>query len=217
MNDHNGNTASLASGTRYSLTPIIPAAPTNLTFTSVTSVSMTLNWTDNATNEVGYVVYSSTDGVTYSLVTQLPANATSLTQSLLAPTTAYSWIVYAITEGGLSSPLAGSQTTPTPGRIKTTGSGNWSSHTHDAPWPGGIIPTASDSVIIADGSTVTINTAASCWSLNVGQGTSGVLRYETSSAETLSVGSHVTIASGATFSSALSGPSASCSRRMKTG
>src|SRR5206468_3599931 len=55
------NTAAITSGTAYFFTPVIPNAPTNLTFTSVGLSSMTLNWTDNATNEVGYAIYRSTD------------------------------------------------------------------------------------------------------------------------------------------------------------
>ena len=38
---------------------------------------MTLNWTDNATNEVGNVIYRSTDGINFTFVTQTAANATS--------------------------------------------------------------------------------------------------------------------------------------------
>src|SRR6266487_1602922 len=103
---NNANTAALTSGTKYSFTPVVPATPTNLTFTSVTSVSMTLNWTDNATNEVGYVIYRSTDGVNYSFITQLPANTTSLVQSGLTPSTTYYWNIHAVKEGALSAPLS---------------------------------------------------------------------------------------------------------------
>ncbi|HEY6193854.1 MAG TPA: putative Ig domain-containing protein, partial [Candidatus Eisenbacteria bacterium] len=202
---NNGNTAPIAAGTEYAFTPPVPAAPTNLTFTGVSAIAMTLNWTDNATNELGYAVYRSTDGVTYSFVTETAANATSLVQSGLLPSTTYYWIVYAVNEGAFSAPLSGNQTTAGTGQITSTGTGNWSSHTPNAPWPGGIVPTASDVVTIANGSSVTINTAASCWSLTVGQGTSGALRFQSSNAETLTVGSDMTIAAGGAFTSALTG------------
>lgn len=41
--------------------------------------------------------------------------------------------------------------------ITTTGSGNWSSTTADAPWPGGTVPVEGDTVIIANTHTVTID------------------------------------------------------------
>jgi hypothetical protein len=55
--------------------------------------------------------------------------------------------------------------------ITTAGSGNWSSTTAGAPWPGGTVPTATDTVIIADSHTVTIDstaTGAQCKMLTIG-------------------------------------------------
>lgn len=58
--------------------------------------------------------------------------------------------------------------------VTTTGSGNWSSTTPDAPWPGGVLPTAADNVVIASGHTVTIDvTTAECNDLTV----TGTLRF----------------------------------------
>lgn len=113
-----GNIAGLNSYTngsrvKYTFTPVTPTAdPTNLTFTAITSNSMTLNWNDNASNERGYVIYRSDDGgLTYNFVTQTVANATSSVQSALVPGTLYHWKVYAVTEGALSNSLGGSQST----------------------------------------------------------------------------------------------------------
>ncbi|GEM_PF-3420216 len=91
------------------------------------------------------------------------------------------------------------------GSITSTGSGNWSSTTPDAPWPSGIVPTSSDAVTIADGSTVTIDAAAACASLTVGQGTSGILQFEETTARTLTVVNDVTIRQGGIFSTSSSG------------
>src|SRR5690242_8637363 len=53
---NDAQTNAVPAGTAYTFTPNVPDAPTNLTFTNVTSSSMQLNWADNASNEVGYAV-----------------------------------------------------------------------------------------------------------------------------------------------------------------
>src|SRR6185369_12947600 len=84
-------------------------------------------------------------------------------------------------------------------------SGNWS---QASTWSDGLVPTAADTVIIANGTTVTIDVAAVCRRLVVGQGASGVLQYETTTARTLTVGADVTIAAGGTFQTASTGSQA---------
>jgi hypothetical protein len=83
-----------------------------------------------------------------------------------------------------------------------TGGGNWSS---TATWAGGVVPTSANDVIIANGDTVTIDTAAAALDVTVGNGASGVLQWEDVTARTLTVGGDVTVANGGTFRSALSG------------
>lgn len=100
-----------ATGQTYSFTSPLPATPTALSFTNITSGAMTLNWTDNATNEISYAVYRSTDGVSYNFISQTAANAISTVQNGLAGAITYHWRVFAVTEGRLSSALAGSQAT----------------------------------------------------------------------------------------------------------
>ena len=101
-----------ATGQLYSFTPPLPtAAPTLLQFMGISSNTVTLNWTDNSTNEDGYVIYYSTDGVSYSFVSQVAINATSYTQTGLTASTKYYWKVYAVTEGALSTALSSTATT----------------------------------------------------------------------------------------------------------
>ena len=100
-----------ATGQTYTFTSPLPTTPSVLTFTNVTASTTTLNWTDNATNEVGYAIYRSTDGVNYTFVSQTTANATSSIQNGLTGATTYYWKVFAITEGRLSSALVGTQAT----------------------------------------------------------------------------------------------------------
>lgn len=108
---NNANTAAIASGTSFTFTPVVPAAATSLTFTGVSSGGMTLNWVDNATNEVAYAIYRSTDGVNYSYINSVAANSTSSVQTGLSPTTLYYWKVLAVSEGALSADLLGQQST----------------------------------------------------------------------------------------------------------
>jgi thermitase len=102
------------SGEIFDFTPPVPANPTNLQIASTTSSSVTLTWTDNANNENGYVIYSSTDGVNFT--TQAGAVAgwqsaevagtgltgTTTVTGLSNIETMY-WRVYAVSEGGLSA------------------------------------------------------------------------------------------------------------------
>ncbi|MFM7671378.1 MAG: beta strand repeat-containing protein, partial [Bacteroidota bacterium] len=108
------NLNSAADGSRrvYSFVPpTTPLAPSSLTFTSVGSTTMTLNWTDNATNEVGYAIYRSTDNTNFTYIGLTAANAITTVQTGLTPSTLYYWRVAAVTEGTLSSFLSGSQST----------------------------------------------------------------------------------------------------------
>ncbi len=100
-----------ATGQTYTFTPPIPMAPSSLTFSSVTASAMTLNWVDNSSNETGFVIYGSTDGVNYSYIAQTAANATSSLQTGLTAQVTYYWRVFAVTEGCLSTGISGTQAT----------------------------------------------------------------------------------------------------------
>jgi hypothetical protein len=197
---------SAADGSRriFTFAPPTPTAPTNLTFTAVTPGSYTLNWTDSA-NETIYAIYRSTDGTNYTFQNTAAQNATSFAATGLTPNTNYFWQVYAVSEGALSSALAGSQASAAPGNISSTAVGGlWSATTT---WIGGVVPTINDNVTISDAATVTIDTAANAFSLNVGTGLVAptTLIYEATTARTLTVATNVTIASNGIFQSAATG------------
>lgn len=197
---NNTQTTAIAAGSSYLFTSNVPTAPTGLTFSPVTATSIQLNWTDTAINEVGYVIYRSTDGVNFSFVSQIAAGSTTFTDTLLTPSTNYFYQVYAVTEGALSSALAGSQATAAPGAISCVApGGDWN---NPATWSAGI-PTASDNVTIGAGCTVNINTAAVAFGVTVATG--GILQYDPAAAQTLTVGGGVNIAAGGTFQSAATG------------
>ena len=191
---------SAADGSRrlYTFVPPTPLAPSGLNLTAIGAVSMTLNWADNAVNEIGYLIYRSTDGVTYNLVSQLAANSTSSVQNGLTTNTTYYWRVSAITEGVESATSDANATTTAAGNITSngTGGGLWSQATT---WTGGIVPSSGDNVLILDGDAVTVDVASGAYSLTIGQGVSGTVQYEATTARTLSVLNNVTVSTGASF------------------
>ncbi|MFZ4059501.1 MAG: beta strand repeat-containing protein, partial [Ferruginibacter sp.] len=184
----------------YTFTPpTANASPSALNFTAVTGTSMTLNWTDNATNESYYAVQRSSDGgLNYTTLATLAANTITYNATNLLPGQTYTFKVISGTEGNMDSYVVASQVTNAPGAIVSTGvGGNWK---NPLTWVGGIVPTVADSVIISDGATVVIDTTAgACYALVVGQGFSGILQYRATPAATLNVSHSVYINAGGSF------------------
>jgi hypothetical protein len=184
------------SNSKLVFTPVTPANPTNLTFSAVTQTSMTLNWTDNANNEVGYAIYNSLDGINYTYVTQLAANSTSYPAAGLFPGTTYYWKVYAVTEGCLSASLDGSRATTGATLYTSQGSGNWSTIT----WMPAGPPAINSDIQIRNGDVVTINQNITMNNITVGTGTSGTLQIgDNATARTINVLSNITVNAGAQF------------------
>lgn len=159
-----------ASGQKYAFTPPVPANPSNLSFTNTTSSSTTVNWSDNSSNEVGFVIYRSNDnGSTYEFVTQVPAGSNSYNQTGLFSSTTYHWKVYSVSEGALSlNAAAGSTTTAVCGVAVTNrtwvGAGNGGSGTvfnASSNWSPVGSPTCADSLFIPLTSNVTITVGSS--------------------------------------------------------
>ncbi len=85
-------------------TPTAPAAPGNLTAGSVTTQSVQINWTDNATNEQGFKIESRIDSnPSYTEIATLNANTTSYTHNGLTPGTLYHYRVRAYNVTGNST------------------------------------------------------------------------------------------------------------------
>lgn len=131
----------------YYLESIAPNGdPSDLTASCLGSGSLRLDWTDNSTNELGFVVYGSSDGgASFSRLATSPTNNVSITG--LTPATTYLFRVFAYTEGQVSS-YSGSDlavTTSATGSYQSIQSGDWSDVNT---WDSGIIPTNADDVII---------------------------------------------------------------------
>jgi titin len=96
--------------------PIPPAAPSGLTATANSQTQITLNWSDNSTNETGFRIELSYDGVNFALRTQVAAGVTSYVDGPLNPASTYYYRVIAFNTGGSSaaSSVAGATTLPNP-------------------------------------------------------------------------------------------------------
>ncbi|HKI02664.1 MAG TPA: fibronectin type III domain-containing protein, partial [Thermoanaerobaculia bacterium] len=167
-----------------------------VTFTGITPTGMTLNWTDSA-NEVGYAVYSSTDGgASYTFAGAAAQNATSFVATGLAPSTTYDWRVVAVSEGAQAAPAIGTQGTPAPTVKTSAATGGWNT---PATWTPVGVPGSGDAVTIAAGHTVTIDTAAAAFSVTVAN--TGILQYEQTVARTLTLSTSANVQAGGTFRS----------------
>jgi len=116
----------------------------------VSSNTLQLVWSENATNEVGYAIYRSTDNVNFTFRTLVPSGTVGYTDTGLSPSTTYYYRIYTHTEGRLSA-LAGvgsisATTLPIGvGSIISIKSGNWND---PSVWTTGIVPLLTDDVII---------------------------------------------------------------------
>lgn len=153
---NNGGLYLYVDNIKLQVTPGAPNAPSSLTASNIASTSVNLTWTDNATNEEGFNIYTSTDGVNYDLVNTIyTPNLTSTTVSNLASSTQYWFKVTAFNFGGGEG--AGATTTATTlacssyttntwiGPLVSTGE-NWASAGN---WSLGHQPTSCEDVVIS--------------------------------------------------------------------
>jgi fibronectin type 3 domain-containing protein len=85
------------------ITPSLPATPSSLQASAVTSTEIDLAWQDNADNEDGYDVFRQTGGSgDYSLLASLPADTTSYADLGLSAGTLYDYHVQAFNLAGFS-------------------------------------------------------------------------------------------------------------------
>jgi hypothetical protein len=80
-----------------------PAAPSNLTARLVSSRQVNLAWTDNSSNETGFIIQRSTNGGTWTQVGQVSANVTAYSDTMVSRHKTYTYRVYAYNSFGNSA------------------------------------------------------------------------------------------------------------------
>ncbi|MBP9185774.1 MAG: fibronectin type III domain-containing protein, partial [Bacteroidia bacterium] len=164
-----------------------------ITVSNVTTTSMRLTWNDVA-NEIGYVLYRSTDGgLTYTYQFNLGANVNIVNISALIANTTYHWRVYALRES-ISAPADGSGATLPATKFYTIASGNWSDPNI---WNTLAVPSAQDSAEISVSHNVVLDLASiACGALIV----KGNLSYWSSSTyQVLTTNGDVIVENGGVF------------------
>lgn len=79
-----------------------PAAPAQLTATAASTTQINLQWTDASDNETGFELERSTDGLTFTKITDVAANATTYPNTGLTPNTRYYYRIRAKNAVGTS-------------------------------------------------------------------------------------------------------------------
>ena len=80
----------------------VPTAPFSLQASAASSSQVGLNWVDASSDEAGFVIERSSDGINFTKVTTVGPNVTSHTDSGLSPVTTYHYRVSAYNSAGTS-------------------------------------------------------------------------------------------------------------------
>ncbi len=101
-NDFGGSAYSNIASATVPMTAV-PAAPSNLVVTALSTSQISVTWNDNSTNESNFILERSTDGVNFTQIAAPAANATSYADGGLSAGTKYYYRIRASNAGGASS------------------------------------------------------------------------------------------------------------------
>jgi predicted phage tail protein len=100
---YNADGESAYSNVVTAMTPDVPPVqPSNLSALAVSKSQINLAWTDNSTNETGYQIERSTDGMNFVQVAALGANIAAYSDAGLTASTTYCYRVRAVNSAGNS-------------------------------------------------------------------------------------------------------------------
>lgn len=109
------------------LTIVAPAKPLNLSATTIAATSVSLQWTDDSSNESGFKIQRRAPGGTWADIASVGANVTTYTNTGLTNQTTYEYQVLATNRAGDSVPsdpltvtTSGTVEPPAPGNIVAT-------------------------------------------------------------------------------------------------
>ncbi|WP_197062227.1 GEVED domain-containing protein [Flavobacterium rivuli] len=130
---------------KFTPSTVAPANPVLTAFTVVTPVATTVNWTDNSTTELAFIVTRATDEAftqnvvtttVPSITTAATGGAYSLAQSSLNSSVTYYYKVQALREAAISTGATASQATAAPAVytwLATSGTASWITATNWSP------------------------------------------------------------------------------------
>ena len=171
-------------------TSSMPAAPTGMTVQSSNYNQVNTAWVDNATNETGYSVERSSDGVTFAVVASLGAGSTGYSDTAVSSKSTYYYRVRAYNGAGNSEYSSTvSTTTPdapppppaAPGFVSSSNNGNGSATVSWGAVSGAtnyeVLRETQDPRKLTWGRATTVATAPSTVSSIVDQSGTGTFRY----------------------------------------
>ncbi|MFZ4620326.1 MAG: T9SS type A sorting domain-containing protein [Bacteroidota bacterium] len=148
-------------------TTVLPAAPTTLSLSVISSTQINLTWTDNASTEENFLIERSPDGSAWTQIASVNPNSTAYSDASVTSGTSYYYRVRSSNTFGNSSYSNTANSTTPVGSVKYTSTGNsalWSTQV----WSPAGTPGSIDSVVIANDMTLDADISVAQLTVNSG-------------------------------------------------